>query len=279
MDDAAGDAPLASFEAKWSHAHPEFGLALTFVPGPLRTPYGAFACIGYEIEHAAFGIRESQPAALKLQWWAEEFARLGDGGARHPLTQALAVLPGIAAVRPAQWHEIVVGAFAQRDPEPAADAQALFAAYDALYRPLAAIESPLFALDAATLARARSLARAVRETATLADALRDGRLPLPLDLLARHRLARGDLARASPAQAGALRDWLGVLHGEYATLVASGGGPGPAAAASADRWRLKAAAAADDPLAALRAAITRLPLRASWAAWRAGRRFARRNDA
>ncbi|HEY6940045.1 squalene/phytoene synthase family protein [Dokdonella sp.] len=276
MDAASGDAPLASFEAKWSDAHPEFRLALTFVPSPLRAPYGAFACIGYEIEHAAFGIREAQPAAMKLQWWAEELARLRDGAARHPLTRALAGLPGIAALAPAPWHEVVVGAFAQRDPEPAADARALFAAYDALYRPLAAVEARLFALDGAALARARALGRAVRETATLADALRDGRLPLPLDLLARHRLARGDLARESPAQTAALRDWLGVLHGEYVTLEAVGGGPGQAAAASADRWRVKTAAAADDPLAALQAAMTRLPLRASWAAWRAGRRFARR---
>jgi len=276
MDDASRDVPLASFEAKWASACPEFELALTFVPAALRAPYGAFACIGYEIEHAAFGIREAQPAALKLQWWAEEFARTRDRSARHPLTQALAALPGVAVASLAQWQDVVIGAFAQRDPEPAADAAALFDAYAVLYRPLAMIEATLFApLDAATLAHARALARAVRETATLADALRDGRLPLPLDLLARHRLARGDLAHASPAQAAALRDWLGVLRARHATLEATNGGPLAAAGASADRWRLRSAAAADDPLAALQAAMTRLPLRASWAAWRAGRRWAR----
>jgi phytoene synthase len=272
MDDASHDVPFASFEAKWASACPDFELARTFVPAALRAPYGAFACIGYEIEHAAFGIREAQPAALKLQWWAEEFARVRDGGARHPLTQALAALPGVAAVPLAQWQDVVVGAFAQRDPEPAADAAALFDAYAALYRPFAAIEAALFALDAATLAHARALARATRETATLADALRDGRLPLPLDLLARHRLARGDLAHASPAQVAALRDWLGVLRARYATLEATKGGPLAAAGTSADGWRLRSAAAADDPLAALQAAMRRLPLRASWAARRAGRR-------
>lgn len=275
MDDASYDVPLASFEAKWAGAHPEFELALAFVPVPQRAAYAAFSCIGYEIEHAAFGIREAQPAALKLQWWAEEFTRMREGGARHPLTRALAALPGSAAPPLAQWQAVVVGAFAQRDPGPAADAAALLDGYATLYHPLATLEAALFApLDAATIARVRASGRAVREAATLADALRDGRLPLPLDLLARHRLARGDLAHASPAQTAALRDWLDVLRGWYAPLDAAGGGPLAAAGASADRWRLRSAARSGDPLATLRAAMTRLPLRASWAAWRGGRRFA-----
>ncbi|MGN6520273.1 MAG: hypothetical protein ACTHK2_12690 [Dokdonella sp.] len=276
MNDALHEVPLASFEAKWAGAHPEFRLALGFVPAPLRAAYAAFACIGYEIEHAAFGIREAQPAALKLQWWAEEFTRMREGSARHPLTHALATRPGGIAVPLAQWHAVVVGAFAQRDPEPAADAAALLDGYAALYHPLAALEAALFPpLDAATIARVRANSRAVREAATLADALRDGRLPLPLDLLARHRLARGDLAHPSPAQAAALRDWLEVLRGRYASLDATSSGPLAAAGASADRWRLRAAARAEDPLAVLQAGTTRLPLRASWAAWLAGRRFAR----
>lgn len=276
MDDTVHDVPLASFEAKWADAHPEFQLALPFVPAPLRPAYAAFSCIGYEIEHAAFGIREAQPAALKLQWWAEEFARMREGGARHPLTRALAALPGGAAVPLAQWQAVVVGAFAQRDPEPAADASALLDGYAALYQPLAILEATLFTpLDAATIARVRACGRAVREAAVLADALRDGRLPLPLELLARHRLARGDLAQASPAQSAALRDWLEILRVRFAMLDAAGGGPLAAAGASADRWRLQSAARAGDPLATLQAAMTRLPLRASWAAWRGGRRFVR----
>ncbi|NCT68030.1 MAG: hypothetical protein GXC76_10370 [Rhodanobacteraceae bacterium] len=274
MDDTA---PLASFEAKWGAAHPELGLGLGFVAAAQRRAQTAFACIACEIEHAAFAIRAAEPALIKLQWWAEELARAGRGEARHPLTQALAEHPELAALPPAQWHAVVAGAFAQRDPEPAADRAAQLDGYAALYGPLATIEAHLFPpLDAAASARVRALARALRETAALGDVLRDGRLPLPLDLLARHRLARGDLAQASPQQAAALREWLDALAADLA--VASTGaqlGPLHAAAASADRWRARNAARAADPLAALAGELGRLPLRATWAAWRGGLRSSR----
>ena len=117
VDDTA---PLASFEAKWGAAHPELGLG--FVAAAQRRAQTAFACIACEIEHAAFAIRAAEPALIKLQWWAEELARAGRGEARHPLTQALAEHPELAALPPAQWHAVVAGAFAQRDPEPAAAA-------------------------------------------------------------------------------------------------------------------------------------------------------------
>lgn len=273
MEEHAHGAPLASFEAKWADAHPEFGLALKFVAPASRDAHAAFACIVYELEHAAFGIREAQPAAIKLQWWGEEFARAGRNEARHPLTQALSRHPGFAAIPLAQWYAAIAGALAQRDPEPASDTSTLLAVYAALHAPLAAIEASLFgSIDAHALARARTLSRALRETAGLADALRDGRLPLPLDLLARHRLARGDLAHASAAQVAALREWLKVLRAESASIAIAACGPFAAAAAAADRWRIRSAGRADEPIAALHALFARLPLRAAWAAWWAGRR-------
>jgi len=270
---AAADAPLASFEAKWADAHPEFALALRFVAEPVRRARAAFACLVYELEHAAFAVREAQPAAAKLQWWAEEAARAGRHQARHPLTRVLADQPGFSTIPLALWYEAVGGALAQRDPEPAADRAALLDAYLPLYRPLGAIEAALFpSVDADAAARQRCLARALRETASAAEALRDGRLPVPLDLLARHRLARGDLVRASPPQAAALREWLAALAADHA--AAARGRPGPLAAASlyADRWRARKAAHAGDPLAALGHALGRLPLGAVWAAWRAAQR-------
>ena len=144
-------AEVASFEAKWSAAHPEFGLALAFVRDD-RSALSAFACLVFEIEHAAFGIREAQPAAVKLQWWAEEFARAARGEARHPLTQALADRLATAAVPTRVWHDVIVGALAQRDPEPPADTAALLDGYDTLYAPLATVESTLFGTDARAIA-------------------------------------------------------------------------------------------------------------------------------
>jgi len=270
VSDVEANAPLASFEAKWAQAVPELGVALSFLAPATRAAHGAFVCLVHELEYAAFGIRDAEPATLKLQWWAEEFARAAKGEARHPLTQAIAAGTSFARAPLATWYAAIGGALAQRDAEPAANAGALFAAFEVLHEPLAQIEAQLFApLDAPALARARALARAVRETAALADALRDGRLPLPLDLLARHRLARGELTQASPAQIATLREWLGVLRDANIALGASRIGAPAAATRSSDRWRLAKAMRADDPLAALPSLLARMPLRASFAAWRA----------
>jgi len=267
VDEAA---PLASFEAKWGAAYPELALALGFEPAGRRDARSAFACISHELSHAAFGVREAQPAALKLQWWAEEFGHARRGEARHPLTRVLAGTPRFGEVALDEWHAAVLGAHAQRDAEPAADTRAQLQAYERLQAPLARIESTLFGpYDVAALARARAVSRALRETASLGDALRDGRLPLPLDLLAAHRLARGDLAGDSAERRAGLRAWLQALL-EAAPRPNALGAQG-AAAAAADRWRLRRAATAADPAAVLPSLLGRLPLRAAWASWRAAR--------
>lgn len=272
MDDESGT-PLASFEAKWAAAHPEFALALKFVPPQRRDAEAAFACLSFELEQAAFATRDAEPAAVKLQWWGEELVRAGRGEARHPLTQVLATHAAFAAVAPARWYAAIRGALVQREPEPGADRAALLGGYSELYRPLAGIEAELFGgVDTPARARVSAVSRALRETAGLADSLRAGRLPLPLDLLARHRLARGDLAQASPARAAALQEWSSALAAELAAVPMGAAGVVGTAARAADRARARSAARAAEPLASLNEALGRLPLAAVWAAWRAGRR-------
>ena len=271
-------APLASFEAKWSQAYPEFGLALKFDRDPGRDERKAFACVVFELEHAAFGIREAQPAAIKLQWWAEEFTRAGAGEARHPLTNLLAARIGEAAIPLRRWQEAIVGAFAQRDAEPSANMAVLLESYARFYEPLGAIESALFDTHAAAVARALAITRALRETAALSDALRDGKLPLPLDLLARHRLARGELAATSAARTNALHEWFGTLANEMSPLLTREGlrtqplGVLRAAMASADARRALQAASAVAPLGAMKTALGGLSIPVLWSAWRAARR-------
>ena len=276
MSDEASGTPLASFEAKWTEARPELALALRFERDDEREARAAFACLVLEIEHAAFGIREAQPAAIKLQWWAEELARAAKGEARHPLTQALASRIAAPAIPQRTWHAAIVGAMAQRDPEPAADRESLLSGYAQLYVPLGAIEAALFDTDAATVARVLALSRATRETAALPQALRDGKLPLPLELLARHRLARGDLGSESATRSEALRECLGDLARELsAALAAPRLGALRAAMAAADAKRLAQAAKAGEPLSALNNALAGLSIPIAWAAWRAARRSRR----
>ncbi|MEO7323791.1 MAG: squalene/phytoene synthase family protein [Dokdonella sp.] len=281
----ADTTPLASFEAKWAAVHPEFGLALKFVAEHERGAQSAFASLVYELEHAAFGIREAQPAAMKLQWWGEEFARCARHEARHPLTQALSDHPGFAQIPLAQWYAVIGGALAQRDPEPAAEGQDLLDQYAQFHAPLGAIDAQLFGGDATTIVGALSLARALRETAALLDTLRDGKLPLPLDLLARHRLARGDLAEASAARNQALSEWFRRLAGEMLGLLklwtavpglkAARLGTLRSAMVAADSTRALHAARASDPLMAINSALPRLSISVVWAAWRAARRSRR----
>ncbi len=278
MNASDASVALASFETKWIDASPELALGLRFVAPALRDACSAFQCVLHELEYAAFGIADPQPAALKLQWWAEEFALAAQGQARHPLTRTLSAETGGREIPAQTWYAAVAGAFAQRDAQPAADAQSLLAGYQALYTPLAQIQAQLFAgLDAGALARAHALACAVRETLALGEVLGSGRLPVPLDVLARHRLARGELSQSSPAQQAALRAWLAQLRQLGNGLHAARIGPLAAARWRADEWRLGKAWRAADPLATLHAAMARLPLRAAWAAWRA--RTDHRNEA
>jgi 15-cis-phytoene synthase len=273
----ADTTPLASFEAKWSAAYPEFALAQRFVRED-REAKLAFACLAFEIEHAAFGIREAQPAAIKLQWWAEELMRAGKGDARHPLTQALGTRIAVSAVPPMLWQQAIIAALAQRDPEPAADTDAWLDAYAPLYAPLGAIDATLFGSDADAVARALALMRALRETAALPTALRDGKLPLPLDRLARHRLSRGDLSNTSPQRADALREQLRDLAGRFRKLLTRDAlaahplGVVRATMAAADAMRAATASNAAEPLAALDEGLGRLSIPAVWSAWRAARR-------
>jgi phytoene synthase len=276
VSEEASSTPLASFEAKWTEARPELALALRFERDDEREARAAFACLVLEIEHAAFGIREAQPAAIKLQWWAEELARSAKGEARHPLTQALAKRIAAAAIPQRAWNAAIVGAMAQRDPEPAADREALLSGYAQFFAPLGAIEAALFGADETAIASALALSRAMRETAALPDALRDGKLPLPLDLLARHRLARGDLGGESPTRGEALREWFGDLAREMSALLATPKlGILRAAMAAADAKRLANAAKAGEPLAAVNSALAGLSIPVAWAAWRAARRSRR----
>lgn len=272
--DDGGEA-LDGFVAKWSAVRPELGLAARFL-APRRDPAPlAFACLAHELGDAAFRIREAQVAGAKLHWWAEELARSTAGHARHPLTHALAAA-GTAPV--ALWHDAIAGALIQRDADSAGDVDRLLDGYAALYAPLARAEAALFdGLDAQAGAEAMALSRALSELGALGDALAQGRLPLPLDVLARHGLARGDLGAASPARADAMRDLLGELARRLRSVLDAR----PAlslprvAELCADHARARRAARAADPLAALVAEARRLPLATLWSLWRAARAAAR----
>ncbi|HUD42124.1 MAG TPA: squalene/phytoene synthase family protein [Dokdonella sp.] len=270
----AGEEGLGSFEAKWSGVHPELALALRFVPGRARDHALGLAVVGLEIEDAAFRIAEDHVAEAKLHWWAEELARLLDGKPRHPATQALNCAAG-PAVPPGVWDAVIAGALAIREARPAGTLADLIEDHRRYYGPFAraaAAASPGVSVEAA--AEAAVLGRALQDLADLRGALGRGRLPLPLDLLARHQIDRGELTARSPARDEGLRELsrqiaarLHALPWQALPLLAG-------IRQIADLGRAERAAGAADPAAALVAARGRLGPSAAWRAWRLARRGA-----
>lgn len=265
------DEVLGSFEAKWAGAHPELALALRFVPPAARARTLGLAVIGLEIEDAAFRIAEDHVAEAKLHWWAEELARTLDGKPRHPATQAISEdggrLPSIA------WETVILGALAVREAPSAGSAAALLDGYGGVFAPLARADAAAYpGVSAEVTAQAGSLTRALQELADLRAALGRGRLPLPLDLLARHQLDRGDLPTRSPACDAAVREWLRQLAARMQALPWRELPLLTGARLSADAGRARRAARADDPIAALAAERHRIGPSTAWRVWRLARR-------
>lgn len=265
---------LSSFEQKWSLAHPELPMALRFVQAPARPLVSALACLSFEIGLAAFRVIEVEVATSKLRWWADELDLLRSGKARHPLTQVLAGSSAMKALPADAWRALIGGAFAQRDALPAANLSDLLASHDSFHRPLGQIESVIYPeQDADLAARAGALSRIVHETARLPECLNSERLPLPMDLLARHGLSRSDLGSAGPQRTAALREHFSVLGEALQALDGRGLSPMAAASLAADIRRCRGASRSANPLESSAGNLDRLPFSALWACWRAARRM------
>ncbi len=62
-------------------------LALLFCPGAGRQAVGALLALSHELD--ALGGKNPETAAFRLNWWAEELERLGNGRPSHPITREL----------------------------------------------------------------------------------------------------------------------------------------------------------------------------------------------
>lgn len=267
------DAAVAGFESKWIAALPEFGLALRFLDPDARVARSAFACIGFEIEHTASHIDEPEVAVRKLRWWLDELEGMAHGQSGHPLTQALVAHAPIDRVPTACWRRAIAAALSSLDAAPAADLEALLDGHRALYRPLAAVATHLFREgDADTIGEMHALRRVVRDALAGHAGSAERRLRWPLDVLARHRLSRADLAVASPAREAAARDLARTLAGRFDALDRNALPVIDAVTAHAERWRCGKLAASRAPSLRAPAVFMHLPFSAAWQAWRAARR-------
>jgi len=208
------DGATQNFVDKWLAVQPQQRIALGFVDEASRDERVALAALEQELISSAYGIREPQVAAAKLQWWAEELSGAAASGGRHPLTKALFASPRAKQVPSALWIAPVLAAMAQLEQGTSSDFAAQVAASRGLHGALAALENAWwFGVDAPveSASRVATLAHLVFALSRLElDAERE-RLPLPMSRLARHGLSRGQLKADSPARRDAIRAQLAEL--------------------------------------------------------------------
>lgn len=274
------DGATQSYVDKWLAVQPQQRIALGFVDAATRDGHVALAAFEQELIASAYGIREPQVAAAKLQWWAEELSGATASGGRHPLTKVLFASARAEQVSSGVWLAPVLAAMAQLEQGTPSDFDAQVAAARNMHGALAALENAWwFGADAPAEAATRvaTLSHLVFALSRLElDAERE-RLPLPMSRLARHGLSRTQLKNDSPARRDAVRAQLGDLAEGLRAALALGeplstfrGLEGRTALATAH-----GASRAAEPFAELHRRQSRTGPATAFRAWRAARRAAR----
>ncbi|WP_267223062.1 squalene/phytoene synthase family protein [Dyella silvae] len=274
------DSALQSYIDKWLAVQPQQRIALAFVDQNNYPGHIALAALEQELLAAAYGIREPQVAAGKLNWWAEELSGAAASGGRHPLTQVLFdddrahVLPG------EQWVAPVLAAMAQLEEGTAADFPAQLAASSLLHGAIASLETAWWFGEGTASERAARVATLSHLLFSLLrleeDADRD-RLALPMSRLARYGLSRNELRSASPARNDAIRAQLDDLDAAWREAERL---PGPLSAfrgleSRYGRALVAQARKAANPLDVLRKGQGRQGPGVVWQAWQAARAWRR----
>lgn len=269
-------AALQGFIDKWLAVQPQQRIALVFVDGRRYPGHVALAALEQELLGAAYGIREPQIAAAKLNWWAEELAGAASSGGRHPLTQVLFDDERAHGLPTELWLAPVIAAMAQLEQGTAADFTAQMDAAMPLHGALAALETAWWYGIAASPARAAHVAALNHLLHALLrleqDAARD-RLPLSMARLARHGLDRSQLAQPGAARQQAIKAQLDDLLRQWDRSNAL---VGPLSVFRALESRhahelARRASRAGDALGALQQGQPRSGISSAFHAWRAAR--------
>lgn len=274
------NAVLQGFIDKWLAVQPQQRIALVFVDGRRYPGHVALAALEQELLGAAYGIREPQVAAAKLNWWAEELAGAAASGGRHPLTQVLFDDARAHVIGADAWLAPVLAAMAQLEQGTAADLPAQLHAAMPLHGALATLETAWWYGAEASPERAAQVATLNHLLHALLrleqDAERD-RLPLPMSRLARHGLSRAQLRAPGEARQQAIRAQLDDLLARWKESAALAG---PLSVFRAVESRhgnqlARRAVHTGDALAELQAGQLRTGLATALYAWQAARAWRR----
>jgi phytoene synthase len=268
---------LQSYVDKWLAVQPEQRVALAFVDPAKYPGHVALAALEQELLAAAYGIREPQVAAAKLNWWAEELSGAAASGGRHPLTRALFGDERARALPAECWLAPVLAAMAQQEEGTAADFGAQLAAAAQLHGALAVLETAWWYGESASPQRAARLAtlgHLLHALRRLEDDAERDRLPLPMARLARFGLSRAELRRPVAARDEAVKAQLADLRTAWADAARL---PGPLSVFRALEARqgerlTRRALGASAPVQALQRGVGGGP-GVAFAAWNAARRW------
>lgn len=212
-----------SFVAKWLMREPEMEIALVFSSPQERPACRLWGALSNELEEATSELSDPAISQTKMAWWSDELARALRGEARHPLTRELMALPTVRGVTPSAWARLTQAALQlavdERRPE---DVPAALRQREAVARASAAVEAELFGVSAEPVALAISaLVRGMRRA--LSTPGEETRMRWPLNLVARHQLARVDVS--DPGLRAASQALMVDLSTELASALqaASGG--------------------------------------------------------
>ena len=270
----SSDALHVYTDALWQ-ARPELRLALPYLRADERDRLLAFACLEQQWVDSVYGITEPSVLAAKLGWWRDELTAARDGHTHHPLGTALFADGAAATISPTLWNEALDAGLAIRECTPPATFAEQLATAESFHGKLASLETHLWFGAKVDPARSARLVALGHLLAALLHVGSDGGAgaALPMNLLARHQLARTDLAQATTTRDAAIRDQLSDLHSAFIDAMSL---PGSVSlfrtlGQRADQQQLRAARASRQPLRELATARRRLGLRMVWHAWQAGR--------
>ena len=272
------DAALQSHLQPWLAARPARRACAPFLRRHDADAVQALAALELEVLGVLSDVREPSVAEAKLRWWADEMAAVSAGTARHPLTLALARTAAVARIDAAQWRQPAERALDALAATTAADDAAQWQQALAVCAPWATLEAACWhadRVDTDAAAQAAALAWLIDDLLRLPGLGERPRLPLPMQRLARHGLARDDLAADTNACRAAVREQCAVLAGRATAILDAG-----VAAAlpllrgfdlRLDAQALRRAARSADPLPALARRRGWPGPAAVLAAWRAAR--------
>lgn len=250
------DSGLESYLSSCREADPRRAYAWLFLRRAERIRYGACAAMIQEWWKTLHEVREPQVAAAKLGWWREELQRAADGEARHPLTQSLFADPCAREVPMSCWTAVVDAALLTIPASPSTDFTAQRSAAVPLAKVIAELEIHVWfgaRVQSSRAAAVTAVANLVADVRALAAEVGHGRSPLPMNLLARHKLTIEGLAVNGPDRRAAVRDYAALLRDALADAATM---PGPltlfrAVGLRHDLHSLDHAVRADDPLLVL----------------------------